>query len=323
MNEICYIGHPTQLHRIEEHRLVGGKGDGMRLIEVDNGRGLALTISADRAGDLSRVSYKGSNIGFFAPSGYVAPQFYDPVGAGFLKSFTAGFLTTCGLTAVGSPCEDDGEQLPLHGTISHIPAENLAYFEEDGELVVKLTMRDASLFARKLLLNREYRISIADATVKITDEVTNFGMSESPYMILYHFNLGYPLLSPTSRLEIPASDIKPRNSRAAEGLNSALEITEPQESFEEQCYYHELTEGRVKLTNPTLGIAMEMSFDLAELPFFTQWKLMQAGEYVMGLEPGNCNPDGRAAMRESGKLRFLKPGESARQVISIKFTEEK
>ena len=47
-----YIGHTSQLYSIEEHRLVGGKGDGMRLLEVNNGKGLMFTISADRCGDI-------------------------------------------------------------------------------------------------------------------------------------------------------------------------------------------------------------------------------------------------------------------------------
>ena len=37
MNEKAYIGHEQQLYGVEEHRLVGGKGDGMRLLEVRNG----------------------------------------------------------------------------------------------------------------------------------------------------------------------------------------------------------------------------------------------------------------------------------------------
>ena len=43
-----YIGHETQLSGVEEHRLVGGKGDGMRLYEATNGKGLELTLSPDR-----------------------------------------------------------------------------------------------------------------------------------------------------------------------------------------------------------------------------------------------------------------------------------
>ena len=35
-----YIGHYSQCYGIEEHRLVGGKGDGMRLLVINNGSGL-------------------------------------------------------------------------------------------------------------------------------------------------------------------------------------------------------------------------------------------------------------------------------------------
>ena len=47
-----YLGHEQQLSGVEEHRLVGGKGDGMRLLEVRNGKGLECTVSADRCADL-------------------------------------------------------------------------------------------------------------------------------------------------------------------------------------------------------------------------------------------------------------------------------
>ena len=104
-----YIGHPSQILGVEEHRLTGGKGDGMRLLQVRNGLGLEFTVSLDRCADISRLSLFSHNIGFFAPCSYVAPSYYDNVGNGFLKSFTGGFLTTCGLTAVGSACEDNGE----------------------------------------------------------------------------------------------------------------------------------------------------------------------------------------------------------------------
>ena len=62
-----YIGHETQVYGIEEHRLVGGKGDGMRLLEATNGKGLEITVSLDRAGDISRLRYEGINLSYFSP----------------------------------------------------------------------------------------------------------------------------------------------------------------------------------------------------------------------------------------------------------------
>lgn len=87
-----YIGHIAQVCDVEEHRLIGGKGDGMRILEVRNGNGLEFTVTSDRCADISRVTYKGVNMNFFSPCGYVSPQYYD-------KS-PFGFLTTCGLTAI-------------------------------------------------------------------------------------------------------------------------------------------------------------------------------------------------------------------------------
>ncbi len=318
MNLSDYIGHPSQLHRVELHRLVGGKGDGMRLVQADDGRGLSFTVSADRCGDISRLSWRGMNIGFFAPCGYVSPQYYDPVGAGFLKSFTAGFMTTCGLTAVGSPCTDEGQPLPLHGTIANTPAENLSFSDDGNVIRISLTVRDAALFADKLVLTREYVCPLdGSGRIILHDRVENIGAKQTPYMILYHFNFGYPMLSPCAELSIPSRQTAPRNRRAAEGLNTAFEITEPQSDFEEQCYYHTLSEGKVSLTDPESGIRVSLDFDLDALPFFTQWKLMQRGEYVLGLEPGNCTPDGRDVLRKSGKLKFLAPGQVAEQTVTV------
>lgn len=41
----------------------------------------------------------------------------------------------------------------------------------------------------------------------------------------------------------------------------------------------------------------------------------------LGLEPGNCNPDGRDVMRKNGTLRFLSPGEKGTTGLAFKFTD--
>ena len=45
-------------------------------------------------------------------------------------------------------------------------------------------------------------------------------------------------------------------------------------------------------------------------------------DYALGLEPGNCEPDGRSAMRERGILEFLEPGEVKKQSIKFVFIAE-
>ena len=59
MNQSAYYGHESQLFGVEEVRLQGGKGDGMRLLQVRNGKGLEFTVSADRCADISRLIFRG------------------------------------------------------------------------------------------------------------------------------------------------------------------------------------------------------------------------------------------------------------------------
>jgi hypothetical protein len=63
------------------------------------------------------------------------------------------------------------------------------------------------------------------------------------------------------------------------------------------------------LVNMPLGLGVFVRSRQAELPFFTQWKMMGEGMYVVGLEPGNCLVEGRTRERASGRLSFLAPGE--------------
>ena len=317
-----YIGLPAQISGVEELILAKGKGKGMTLLQVRNGLGLEITLLADRAMDIARVTFKGNNLGYFSPCGYVAPGFYDNRGAGFLKSFTAGFMTTCGLTAVGTPCTDNGEELPLHGTIANTPCENYSYEETESEITVKAQVRDAAIFAHQLVLKREYRISKTENKVLLCDKIKNIGSAEAPLEVLYHCNIGYPLLSENTVLDIPASVTEPRNDHAKKGLSDCLKMEKPQRGYEEMCYYHTLSQGKVSAYSPDIKKRVTISFDTAELPCFVEWKMLGEQDYVLGLEPGNCLPDGRDVMRQKGMLEFLKPDEEKRHHIAFCFTEE-
>ena len=200
MNERAYYGHESQLFGVEEYRLTGGKGDGMRLLQVKNGLGLEFTVSADRCADIARLSLHGQNCGFFSVNGYVDPAYYDDRQAGWLKNFTAGFLTTCGLLAVGSPCTDEGQELPLHGAIDNIPAEHILWDMDEEKIWIKATMRHAQIFAEKLLMTRTITCSKLKNEITIEDKIENIGAECTPVMLLYHMNMGYPMLSEAAEL---------------------------------------------------------------------------------------------------------------------------
>ena len=77
-----------------------GSARGMRAIEVKNGSGLSFTVLPDRNMDISYASYKGIPLSFVSKVGEKSPVFYEE--SDFLRNFTAGLITTCGITYCGA-----------------------------------------------------------------------------------------------------------------------------------------------------------------------------------------------------------------------------
>ena len=62
---------------------------------------------------------------------------------------------------------------------------------------------------------------------------------------------------------------------------------------------------------------LAITFDAENLDGFVEWKMMGVRDYVLGLECGNCYPDGRDVMRKIGMLKFLQPGEKKRYEVKV------
>ncbi|NLJ41289.1 MAG: aldose 1-epimerase family protein [Clostridiales bacterium] len=322
-----YVGDYNQILGIRDCTLNGGRAQGVRAMEIKNGSGLEFTVLPDRSMDISQLSYKGINLSYLSKSGIVAPQYYNETGIEFLRSFYAGFLTTCGLRNVGSPVEDDGEAFGLHGRISNTPGENVSSGVEwvDDKPVIRVSgrMREARLFGENLVMNRTIICSGGENKFEIIDTIENDGFRREPLMILYHFNLGYPLLDENAQFVIPAVKTRPKDEVAEKGLDAYHETQIPTPGFNEQVFYHTLAaddngDTSAALINEKLGLGLVIGFNKNSLFNLTQWKQMGAGDYVMGVEPGNCYVEGRVDAREKGVLEYLEPGETK----EIKVTAE-
>lgn len=314
-----WIGDLSQVAGIKHYELCSGRAKGTEAFDVRTGAGLAFTVVKDRALDIAWASYKDTSLSFITPNGMVSPTFFEPQGNGFLRSFYAGLLTTCGLSYIGTPCEDNGEMLGLHGRLAATPAEEVGYrterTEQGIEFIINGKVRETRLFGENLTLERTIRCVYGKNILHIKDKVTNNGFSEQPLQILYHFNYGWPLLSPDAEIFLSAKSVIPRTPRAEDGLSEHLNISAPQPGFAEQVYYMTLngdSEGmsKVALINRQLGWGIYEKFSTRQLPNFIQWKNLAAGEYVMGLEVSNSFPDGRDQERAQGRLAFIKPGEA-------------
>lgn len=322
-----YFGHPTQVYGVEEYTLKGGKGDGMRFFHIRNGLGMELMVSADRCSDISRLTLDGKNMNYTSTCGQVSPQYFNPAqdGFGLLKSFNCGFLTTCGFDNIGVPNTDNGEFLGLHGKLSNLPADHIYYVETESALEIHATMRSQVIFGRKLTLDRVISCSLEENTFTITDRVTNEGSTEEPCMLLYHMNMGYPLLSETAELHINSNEVIPRDDRAAEDLDTWNKILTPTPNFVEQCYYHRFPgeTGKLSLFNESINKGLQISFPTKDFPLITQWKMMGERDYVLGLEPCTNTLEGRSGIREKGELEMLAPGASKTFHVKVTLFNDK
>lgn len=321
-----YIGNLSQIGGCRHYTLNEGWGRGMRATDINTGSGLQYTVLPDRGLDISLASYRGVNLVYLTCNGETHPAYYEPEGLGWLRTFAAGLLTTCGLTYIGSPCIDEGEQLGLHGRISTIPVKQFADLSEwignDYFYKVKGIIEEGILFGNKLRLEREISSKRGQNVIIITDKIANFGNKPSPYTILYHLNFGYPLLDETAELVIDPSETVPRDKDAVPGIKDFRNFIAPQPEYKEQVFFHTMKgdpEGNstVTLQNKKPGISVSINFNIKHLPYVAQWKMMGYGEYVLGIEPGNVLCKSRKELRDQDSLPMLLPGENTTNVLEI------
>lgn len=324
---LARVGDLSQVAGIRLIELSDGVERGVRAAEVRTGGGLEFTVLLDRGMDIGPASFKGIPLAWISPAGFAHPAYFEPEGLGWLRTFGGGLMTGCGLTYLGAPGEDQGEALGLHGRLSLLPARNVgtgAEWDDEEECAfwVDGEIRQARLFGENLCLTRRIETALGENRISIRDIVENLGDTDSPLMILYHINLGFPLLDETCRLEAPPHPVRPRDSVAEPGIKEWMRFQPPRAGYSEQVFYHDLPaddEGwaAIRLVNPTLGLWLRVRYRKDTLPNLIQWKQMGQGAYVLGLEPANCGVEGRSVDRERGTLEYLEAGESREFQVEI------
>lgn len=314
-----YIGHEFQLFGVEEYTLNGGRKEGMKILHVKNGLGLDMTISLDRGSDISSLSLRGKNMSYLTPNGYVSSRYYDDKGSGWIKTFTAGFLTTCGFNNVGSPCSDEDGEYPLHGSVNQIPVDSYSYEVLEDRIVIRTVLLDEYIFNRKLKRVRLITVYLNKNEFEIADEIENRGDQKIPVLYLYHMNMGYPLLKEDSIVFIDSKEVVARNEHAQEGIKDWNKMEVPTPNYEEMCYYHKMKSevGRAGIYSPSENIGLMFTYDSTKLKAFTEWKMMGVRDYVLGLEPGNVNADGYVANKAKNLLTYLSPNEKLNYKLKV------
>lgn len=316
--------------RSASHRALGsidlverldGEGRGARLLQFRTFSGLSGEIAVDRCFDILALRYRDLNIGWHGPTqSRPLPDLFEDFSLGLLRSFD-GFLVTCGLDHYGVPAAVPADHFiypnrpqidyPLHGRVSAIPAQLESYgmnVDADepilwGEAIV----RQAAVFGEVLELRRRIEIPLLGSEVRLLDIVTNRGFRPARHGVLYHVNVGYPMLDEGCQL---------RGVDAAFARDFAGFPSRPDPDFVERFDPLRLApdsrgDVAVTLRNPRQALSLRLDFDGTALPAFGVWRAYQSGIFALGLEPssGLGAPDEHFA---SGHPDFLEAGDSRR-----------
>lgn len=320
------VGNMDQIAGVKLVQLDDARERPTRAALFHTGSGLTFTVLIDRCLDISTAAYQGKALGWRSTTGDVAPAYYEAEGIRWLRSYFGGLLTTCGLRNVGAP--EEGSELTgygLHGRIGHTPATNVKTFQEwrgdDYVIGASGSMRETSVFGENLLLTRTVQTKLGATSFTVEDTITNEGFSATPYMLLYHCNIGWPVVDEGSKLNLPTQNVTPRDAEAEDGKDQWDTCDAPTHGYAEKCYFHDMkpdADGTVtaSITNPQ-GFGAYVKYTYENLPRFTQWKQMGEQDYVVGLEPCNCGVTGRPQDEQAGTLTTLQPGQSQTNTLEF------
>lgn len=326
-----HVGDMSQVAGGRRMQTLEGPERGADQIALWNGSGLDLGLVPGRCLDIASARFKGMALCYTSHTGEVGPAFYEPRGDGWLRGFYGGLLVTCGLSFMGhaetDPVEENRE-LGVHGRISFAPAAQAAvetWWEGDEFLVeARGRMREAVPFGVNLELRRRIRMALGEPRFTLHDEVENLSRTvRSPLMLVYHTNPGFPLLREGARLLLKSRRTTEWIDGREVGPETYLPVGPPAASHDD-VFVHDPepdADGNVSvaLVNDRLagGLGLYWRYRKEELPVLNQWRHLEAGTYVMGIEPGNCSVLGRKANRAAGTLQHLAPGETRRFTLEM------
>ncbi len=291
------INNLSQICFAKQMQFTSGKEKGQNVILVYNGK-LLFEVLVDKCLDIATFQHEGVNIGFISANGL------DGRVDEFANVFNGGLLYTCGLDVIG------GRRKPFHGRIHNVPArlESLVVNEEGVTIVGE--MEQTSLFGDKLVLRRTIKTAISSGTVEVNDVIKNIGYKDAGYCLLYHTNIGYPMLDSCAKFYAPLTATRGYSQFDDEKIYNLENMEEP--IYEQEILFdHRVEKGEVQVINEKLGKKLLVEYDEKVMPNLAEWKSMVAGDYALGIEPGTTH------LGAEFETKTIKPGESKNFFLKV------
>lgn len=282
------ISNFQQVASVRRYTLTDGKSAGLDVLDCDNGK-IRFLVNVSKACDIMQLYHEGQNMSFVSKNGFTKREIH------FLNRFEGGMLYTCGLDSVGGR-----EGFELHGTLHNTPAQLVrAECNEEG-IVVEAIVYDTALFGKNLVLKRKITSSIGAGCVCVEDTLVNEGYRAEEYCLLYHINVGYPMLDDGGKVVADVASFSPRSSWAKQNEATRYEMSASVDNQEETCYFLKLNKPEISLVNEKLGKKFTVSYSGDTLPHLVEWKSMASGDYALGLEPCTTELDDRFQYKKVG-----------------------
>ena len=293
------IANFRQVATLRRYTVTEGKEKGLDIVDCDNGK-LRFLLNASKGLDIMQVYHEGQNISFLSKNAFTAREIP------FLNRFEGGMLYTCGVDNAGGRVG-----YVQHGTYHETTANIVTAKCDDNGILVEAEMRMSALFGSNFVMRRKIYCAVGEETLHLEDTLTNEAFVDDSYVLLYHINVGYPMLDAGAKIVLDAKTCDPVTPWAKQNMDSRYEIIAPKAGEEECCYYHQLNTPKVSLVNETLGKKFTVEYSKDTLPVFLEWKSMASGDYALGLEP--CT----SRIGEETVMQPLKAGASVKFSVDL------
>jgi hypothetical protein len=276
------VGDLRQVASVRRVTLDDGPERGVRALAFSTGGGLDFWVLSDRSMDIGPLWVGGVQIAWQPAGGFPAAGLLDAEsenGRGFNRGFS-GFLVTCGMAHVRQP--RDGH--PLHGRMPFTPARVTAHGEDwdapepvlyaEGEVV------EAAYGGDAFRLRRRIESPVGGRTLRVRDTVENLASSPSPHEMLYHFNLGWPVVRDGTTVSLDGKD-----------LLGPIAAPEPAPA-PARAWPCGSSPARVAVDGPGDGSPkVEFAFETDTLGHLQLWRDLRANVGVFSVEPCTSGPE--------------------------------
>ena len=279
------ISNLQQVASLRRYTLTEGCEKGLDVLDCDNGK-IRFLLNISKACDIMQLYHEGQNMSFVSKNGFTKREIP------FLNRFEGGMLYTCGLDSVGGR-----EGYELHGTFHNIPAEIIRAECNEKGIVVEVIIRSTALFGQNLVMKRKISTAVFGESVTLEDTLINEGYKAEEYCLLYHINVGYPMLDDGAKIVADVEGYTPRTEWAKQNEATMYETSAAVPNQEETCYFLKMNKPAISLVNEKIGKKFTVAYSGDTLPHFIEWKSMASGDYAVGLEPCTTELDDKFKYR--------------------------